>query len=115
MIPSAPSMLAQIALPITPTILYEIPESTPGNTVAHITSMWVCNVDVSIRLMTQRYGKGTLTSLNALFEGAAIEPHRTYILFDGSPIKMTKGFRLEGFADVANTIVVTLFGEIWRG
>jgi hypothetical protein len=114
MTPSVGELLAQIALPDTLTEVYAAP-LTPSNSFVEITSIWICNTGVVDHLLTLRYGRSPTSLLNSLFNAAPIELSRTYIIFDGSPIKMRPGFIIDGFADVADTIVISIWGNTWRG
>ena len=112
--PNTPQLLMQKALPAASALLYT-PPTGQGNVWTEISSIWLCNTDVAIRALTLRYGNGTLTVLNSLFDVAPIEPKRTYIIFDGSPIKMRVGDQFFGFCDVADKIVLSIWGAVWQG
>lgn len=110
-------LLAQVSLQAVQGLIYAVP-SAPQNIAVHVTSLWICSIEpTNLTFLTLRYGKGAgaLTALNSLFNAAPIEPRRTYLIFDGSPIKMQIGFKFEGFADIADKLVISIWGDIWQG
>jgi len=107
----ARKILAQVALGNALADVY-VPPIGAGNVVAGTTALWICNTDVVSHLFTLRVGVGTLTAANSLFESCLIQANTTYILNDAQwGLTLKSGQKLQGLADVAAKVTVTLFGE----
>ena len=114
MVQGKPRLLAQLQLGTAATLIYQAP-AQPPNALVEITSLTICNTDILQRKATIRLGKGTLTAANSLLDAAIISPNTSYFLFDNAPFNIEAGVKLEGLADAAAKITVTLFGNVWTG
>lgn len=108
---SAIKLLGQVQLGVTLTTIYSTP-SMPQNAYARINGIWVANTDSVVHTVTLRLGTGTLTVANSLGEAWVIAPNSTTIL-TGSEwmLTMGAGYKLQGLADVADKITVTVSGD----
>lgn len=105
-------LLAQFQLTGAAADIY-VPTVGAGNVVAGSTSIWFCNTDAAPRLLTLRYGVGVLTAANSLLDAAQMLAKETWVINEAewSMAFKSSGARLQGFADVAATITVTIFGQ----
>jgi hypothetical protein len=106
--------LAQVQLGLLPTIIFKA-ASQPPNLEVVCNSVVICNTDTVQRRVTIRLGEGVLTAANSILDAAVISPNTTYFLFDNAPFTLKVDTKLEGFADLADKVTVTLFGNIWTG
>ena len=104
-------LLAQIQLGTAATTIYT-PPAQPSNLAVIAYSLWICNTDTVQHKCTLRMGKGVLTAANSLMEQANISPNTTYIVFDQSPFALSVGQHIEGLADVAAKLTISLFGYV---
>lgn len=108
---SAIKPLGQVQLGTALTTVYTAP-AQPPNMKTKVTSIWICNTGAD-GTVTIRYGTGTLTAANSIFDGTAIEAHNVYNVGSekGLGIILNAGDKIQGLADAANKITVSVFGE----
>ena len=108
---TASKQLGQVQLGTGLTTIYT-GLAQPPNAVTKVNGLWICNTDTAQRTFTLRIGTGSLVAANSLAEGVTIAANTTYIL-SGSEwfIHIGAGVLLQGLADVASKITITLFGE----
>lgn len=104
--------LAQVQLGTGATSIYTAP-AQPNNTRVRIV-MWICNTDTAQRTVTIRHGTGTLTAANSLFDGTIMSPGKVYVCGsqENFSICVQAGEKLEGLADAASKITVTIYGAL---
>ena len=109
---SSIQLLAQAKLAATATTVYTVP-SSPVNAHIRVNALWVANTDSADRTVTLRVGTGALTAANCIGSGWVI-PANTTFLITGSEWMLTlgAGYKIEGQADVADKIVVTVSGDL---
>lgn len=104
-------LLAQVQLGVALTDIYTPPVAA-GNAVAGTTALWICNTDAADHAVTLRFGTGALTAANSLMEAVVIKANTTYVLNNGQwSVDFKQGQKLQGLADVASKITVSLFGD----
>ena len=107
----ARKILAQLQLGAALADIYA-PPTGAGNVVAGSTALWICNTDTVLHLITIRVGTGVLTAANSLFEACPIKPNTTWVINEESwSIALKSGLHLQGLADVAAKVTVTLMGD----
>jgi hypothetical protein len=103
-------LLSQSQLGNTAGTLYTAP-AYPPNAFAEIWSIWVANTDSVARTVTLRMGSGTLTTANSLLEAVTIAANSTMLFSAGHGLlTLSAGYILQGFADVAAKVTVTISG-----
>lgn len=108
---SAIKPLGQVQLGTSLTTVYTAP-TQPPNMKTRVTNIWICNTDTAERTVTLRYGSGTLTAANSLFDGTPIEANNVYnIVGEALGMTMSAGDKIQGLSDVAAKITVSVFGE----
>ena len=106
--------LTQLQLGIALADVYVSPVGA-GNVSSGSTSVIICNTDAAPHWITLRHGIGTLTTANSLFEQCALLANTTYVLnAEAWGITFLPGEKLQGLADVADVITVTIFGEVFN-
>jgi hypothetical protein len=110
--PPAQKPLGQVQLGVALTTIYTCP-SDPPNILARVSCIWVCNTDAAGRAVSLRVGSGSLTIANALGDSWAV-PSKTSFIIGGSDMQivtMTAGQVLQGLADSANVVTVSVYGD----
>ena len=104
-------ILAQVQLGVALADIY-VPPQGAGNVVAGTTALWICNTTPLARSFTLRVGSGVLTAANSLFEAQIIRPRTTWVLNESEwGITLKSGQKIQGLADIAGVITITLFGQ----
>jgi hypothetical protein len=106
---SAVRLLGQVQLGTSLTTIYTVPSL--ASAVTQISAIWIANTDSADHTVTLRMGTGTLTVANSLGEAWAITANKTTIISDENLIVLSEGMVLQGLADAASKITVTLFGR----
>lgn len=109
--PAAVKPLGQIQLGTSLTTIYT-PPAFPANLQARVNGIWIANTDAAAHTVTLRVGSGTLTVANSLGEAWPIAANTTFML-TGSEwfLVITAGQLLQGLADTASVITVSVYGE----
>jgi hypothetical protein len=88
--------------------------SKPNPFVAKASELWICNTDSSPRALTLRIGTSgaTLNTTNSLYEACQMPANATWRVNGGGGLigAINAGYKLQGLADVASKITITLFG-----
>jgi hypothetical protein len=106
----AVKLLGQVQLGAAAADIYN--PTGPAPFVAEAKSMWICNTDTANRAITIRIGTGALTAANSLFDGCTIPANDTWVIKDAEfLLAINSGYKIQGFADVAAKVTVTVFGE----
>jgi hypothetical protein len=106
----AKKLLGQLQLGTGTADIYN--PTAPAPFSAQIKAIWICNTDTVARNVTIRFGTGSLTSANSLFDANPVPANDTWVIKDAEYlISVSAGQKLQGFADAGGVVTVSVFGE----